>query len=98
MAAALRDGSGGSCQRERRLREGVPSECSSGGREESRSFRQTPAWSELAVVFGLLSVGEIFFGHFKKERPKPLGVVTVRVRGEAPGGLVSATAGAGSLR
>ena len=56
-----------------------------------------PALAGLAVVFGLLSIGEIFLGYFEKERPKPLGVVTVRPRGEAPGGLVSATAGAGSL-
>ncbi len=65
------------------------------GGEEPRSFRQTPSWCERAVVFGPLSIGEIFLGYFEKERPNRLGVVTVRARGEAPGGLVSATAGRG---
>ena len=65
------------------------------GGEEPRSFRQTPSWCERAVVFGLLSIGEIFLGYFEKERPNRLGVVTVRARGKAPGALVSATAGRG---
>ena len=67
------------------------------GGEEPLSYKNTLRWFELAVVFGLPSVGEIFLGYFEKERPNRLGVVTVRARGEAPGGLVSATAGAGSL-
>ncbi len=64
------------------------------GGEEPRSFRQTPSWCERAVVFVLLSIGEIFVGHFEKERPKRQRVVRV-LAGEAPGRLVSATAGRG---
>jgi hypothetical protein len=54
----------------------------------------SPYWFELAVVFGLTSVGEILLGHFEEGRPKWQRVCKV-LGGGALGVLVSATAGRG---
>lgn len=52
----------------------------------------SPYWFELAVVFGLTSIGGILLGHFEEGRPKWQRVVKV-LMGGAISVLVSATAG-----
>lgn len=52
----------------------------------------SPYWFELAVVFGLTSIGGILLGHFEEGRPKWQRVLKVPMGG-AISVLVSATAG-----
>ncbi len=52
----------------------------------------SPYWFELAVVFGLTSIGGILLGHFEEGRPKWQRVLKVLVGG-AISVLISATAG-----
>lgn len=52
----------------------------------------SPYWFELAVVFGLTSIGGILLGHFEGGRPKWQRVLKVLVGG-AISVLISATAG-----
>jgi hypothetical protein len=54
----------------------------------------TLRWFELAVVFGLTSIGKIFLGHFEAGRPKWQRVVKI-LAGGALAVFVSATAGRG---
>jgi len=64
------------------------------GGEEPLIYKNTTRWFELAVVFGLTSIGEILLGHCEEGRLKRQRVVTVSAGG-AFGVLVSATAGRG---
>ena len=52
----------------------------------------SPYWFELAVVFGLTSIGGILLGHFEAGRPKWQRVTKVLVGG-ALAVLISASAG-----
>ena len=64
------------------------------GGEEPLSYKNTLRWFELAVVFGLTSIGEILLENFEEGRPKRQRVVTV-LAGGALGVFVSAPAGRG---
>lgn len=64
------------------------------GGEEPLSYMNTLRWFELAVVFGLTSIGKIFLGHFEAGRPKWQRVVKI-LAGGALAVFVSATAGRG---
>lgn len=52
----------------------------------------SPYWFELAVVFALTTIGNIYLGHFESGRPKWVRVVKMLVGG-ALSVLISATLG-----